>query len=157
MRRLAILSLLMGALVSDAGAAALVVVAHPALPATDVRMEELSRIFLGRLQRLGGLPVNPVNKEAGSPERALFDKRVHRMDDTAMKEHWLAARIKGEGQPPRSFQSDAAVLRYVSTVAGAIGYVSFPLTAEGVKPLSINGVPATEQTVAGGSYPLRGP
>ncbi|MBI3893002.1 MAG: hypothetical protein HY303_15900 [Candidatus Wallbacteria bacterium] len=152
MRHFAILGLLMHALSAAAGAGALVVVTHPDFPAGDIRVDDLSRVFLGQTQRLGSAALNPVNKEAGSPDRTLFDQKVHHMDDAAMKDYWLAARIKGEGHPPRSFQSDAAVLRYVSSVPGGIGYVAYPLTGAGVRALTVNGAAPAE-----GSYPLRGP
>jgi ABC-type phosphate transport system substrate-binding protein len=135
-------------------AGALAVVVSPAFPVKDLRSEELSRIFLGKSQRLAGVALCPVNKETGSPDRAAFDKLVHHMDDTAMKEYWLGARIKGEGHPPRSFQSDAAILRYVSTVPGAVGYVGFPVESTQVMSLSINGVAPSAES---GNYLLRVP
>lgn len=135
--------------------AELVIIVHPQFPIKDVRTDELSRIFLGRVHRLAGVPINPVNKESGTIERALFDQRVHRMDDSSMREYWLAARIKGEGTPPRSFQSDAAIVRYVSSIPGAIGYVRFPPPAGPVREVSVDGVTATAKSIAAGVYPLR--
>lgn len=135
----------------------LAVVAHPGFPVASIASDELSRIFLGKTQRLAGVALNPVNKESGSPERSAFDQRIHRMDEEAMKQFWLAARIKGEGHPPRSLQSDAAVLRYVASVPGAIGYVRFPPAGSQVRSLALDGVAASDDTLGNGSYPLRLP
>jgi ABC-type phosphate transport system substrate-binding protein len=133
------------------------VIAHSGFPVASVASDELSRIFLGKTQRLAGLAVNPVNKESGSPERSAFDQRIHHMNEEAMKQFWLAARIKGEGHPPRSLQSDAAVLRYVASVPGAIGYVRFPPAGTQVRNLAVDGVAASNDTLASGRYPLRLP
>ena len=155
-----LLALSLACLLSPVGALAaegLAVVAHPGFPAKALSSDELSRIFLGKTPRLGSLALNPVNKESGSPERSAFDRRVHHMDEEAMKQFWLAARIKGEGHPPRSLQSDAAVLRYVASVPGAIGYVRFPPTAAQVRSLAVDGVSASDDTLGNGSYPLRLP
>lgn len=149
-----VLVLLALAPLSLAHAAGLVVIVHPEFPVQDITISELSKLFLGRVSRLAGVPVNPVNKESGSGERNLFDMKVHRMDESAMKDYWLAARIKGEGNPPRALQSDAAIMRYVTSVPGAIGYVAFPPPSGGARPLSLGGVAPSPQSVTGGRYPL---
>jgi hypothetical protein len=44
----------------------------------------------------------------------------------------------GKGSMPKSFASDAEILKYVAKTPGAIGYVSAGADAAGVKKIAVN-------------------
>jgi hypothetical protein len=60
----------------------------------------------------------------GSPEKALFLRRVVKMSASEFRRHWAAIIYRGEAiGGPLVLESDASVMRYVARVPGAMGYV----------------------------------
>jgi hypothetical protein len=85
-----------------------------------------------------GSPVLPVDLLQGSPVRASFSKEIHDRGVEAVKAYWQQVIFSGRGVPPPEEESGTAVVEYVRSHPGAIGYVSVrtPL-GEGVKVLKV--------------------
>ena len=146
MRRIFILSLLVSLsalalpLTAQTGGPFKVVV-HPSNPVSQMSAAEVSRHFLKRTTRwpVGG-KVLPVDQLPGSAVRIDFSKAVHRKKVDAVKSYWQAQLFSGTATPPPELSSDAEVLSYVRSNAGAIGYVSRSATVgDGVKVVEVTG------------------
>jgi ABC-type phosphate transport system substrate-binding protein len=123
MRRLAaLLVLVLSAGTVTAGEVVLAVVVHPSRRET-LTAAELGRIYL-RKRRFwnDGVPIVPLNREAGSPARELFSVRVLGGESARLASYWNEAYFQGVF-PPTVLSSSAAVKRYVASEPRAIGYV----------------------------------
>ena len=132
--RLAIfLAGLLSALVAHAEG--LLVIAHPQVPVASISVEELTLMYL--IQRnswSNGVPVVPVNREASSPTREYFSEQLFNRSPADMSEYWNRLRFTGKF-PPLVQTSDQAVLGFVRSVPGAIGYIDAATEPTGVKVL----------------------
>ena len=129
-------------------------VVHPANPVSALTVDELRRIFQGRVASwaaLGGpdVPVTVVSREAGADTRLAFDGLV----------------MDGQSTTPaaRLALSSGRVIDLVAGDPGAIGYVSMAFVDARVRavPVSLSGEDEatlpTPETVSNGQYPLRTP
>ncbi len=113
----------------------LLVIASPLVPADSVSSEELAAIYLTQKTVWpGGLPVVPVNREAASPVREHFSAAVFERSPRELADYWNRLRFQGR-LPPLVQTSDLAMLGFVRSVPGAIGYVEGSQPPTGVKIL----------------------
>jgi phosphate transport system substrate-binding protein len=126
------------------------VIVNPSNPVSDVSTEELRKIFSGQItnwREVGGedLDIDLVNRDEASGTREAFKKIV--MDD--VKFATSAVILPGTGQ----------VRDVVSSAKGAVGYISVGFvkprfTKTTVKALSVDGIEASDETVADKRYPI---
>lgn len=111
----------------------LLVVANPGVPDTSLSREELAAIYL--IQRGSwddGTPVVPVNREADSTVREEFSQKVLARSPRELADYWNRLRFRGK-MPPLVQTSDQAVIGFVRSVPGAIGYIGLHQAPAGVK------------------------
>lgn len=85
--------------------------------------EDLSLIYWRKKQYWqGGQRIHPVNLHAEHPLRLIFSKVVLGNLPAEQTNYWNGLYFHGTS-PPYSVQSEEAVLRYVASTKGAIGYV----------------------------------
>lgn len=115
---------------------AVVVSANPQFGISpQLTARELTQIFWRKKQYWQvGTRIHPVNLHAEHPLRILFSKTVLDSLPSEQADYWNGLYFHGT-TPPYSVQSEEAVLRYVSTTKGAIGYVSLCSLDERVKPV----------------------
>jgi phosphate transport system substrate-binding protein len=123
------------------------VIVHPASPLTEIGLGQLRDIFRGRLQEWGGTLLTVVSREDGSGTRTAFE--TFALDGQSTTLNAVA------------MPSSEAVVEYVASTPGAIGYVStLWLTSQGERPgnavrvLPVEGLLPTELTIGDGSYVL---
>ncbi|MEN6587164.1 MAG: hypothetical protein ABFE02_14085 [Sulfuricella sp.] len=118
-----------------AGAEGLLVIASPNVPVDSISREELAAIYLAqKMAWPGGLPVVPVNREAASPVREHFSEVVFERSPRELADYWNRLRFQGK-LPPLVQTSDQAMLGFVRSVPGAVGYVEAGQATAGVKIL----------------------
>ena len=131
LKTLLTLSLLFGAVLhSNASIAdetrpiAIVIASSAEIPSIKpVLAEDLSLIYWRKKQYWqGGLRIHPVNLHAEHPLRLSFSKAVLGNLPVEQTNYWNGLYFHGTS-PPYSVQSEEAVLRYVASTQGAIGYV----------------------------------
>lgn len=119
-----------------ASAQRVVVVVNPKNPVARLNQQQLSRIYLGKLQAWdfnGQIqPVNPVDQRADSPLRAVFSQHVLRKSVSETAAYWRQELYAGRNVPPPE-QTEADALETVRTSIGAIAYVSDKADLKGVK------------------------
>ena len=120
-------------------------VVHPDNPVADLTVDQVRGIYagdIGNWKDVGGpdRKINVVTREVGSGARGAFE-------ELAMGGKSIAASALVQN-------SQGAVRQMVSTDSSAIGYVSHGVVDKSVKPLKLNGIEPTLETVKNGSYPL---
>jgi ABC-type phosphate transport system substrate-binding protein len=114
-----------------------VVVAHPDVPVSSIDMDMASKIFLQKERRWSdGTTIHPVTL-AVSEVREEFAQVVHHRSELDLRKHWQRQIFTGRGSPPLERPNDAAVLEYVRSTPGAIGYISPGARANGVKVIQL--------------------
>jgi ABC-type phosphate transport system substrate-binding protein len=122
----AALILFVGALLSPATASpeSFKVIVNPSVAGAKFPRAALAQIYLGKARSWGdGSPITPVDQSAVSPVRRAFSDSVLGTPVDAVKRHWM--RNVSAGQlPPAVKESDAAVIAFVASSRGAVGYIS---------------------------------
>jgi len=100
------------------------IIVHPG------RAGQVERSFLadGFLKNVTRWPddevIRPVDQRPDSPARRRFSEVVLKRSVAAVKTYWQQRIFSGRGVPPPELDSDEAVVRYVESHEGAVGYVS---------------------------------
>ncbi|HMM75748.1 MAG TPA: hypothetical protein PJ986_08570 [Gammaproteobacteria bacterium] len=133
-RTLCLLVLLGLATLSRADSGDVVVIGHPGLPKVD--RAALVRLYTGRSIELAGALVTVINGAPGSAVRQHFLNTVVRMDEARYRAYWTVRRHVGKGVPPPELAPDAAVIAFVSSTPGSIGYISAESVTEGLNVIA---------------------
>ncbi len=119
----------------SAHAQRLLIIASPLVPESSISTKELSDIYIMKKQNWSdGVKIVPVNREVTSREREAFSSKVFHLSPQQMADYWNRLRFQGK-LPPSVQPSDQAVLNFVRTIPGAIGYVSMRTLPKDVKVL----------------------
>lgn len=123
------------------------VITDKANKVADITTEQLVKIYTGEIKNwkeLGGAdaPIVVIGREAGSGTRGAFEELLEVEDACAYAQE---------------LDSTGAVLANVAATPGAIGYVSLDVINDTVTTLKLDGVEATAENIAGGSYSLSRP
>lgn len=114
------------------------VVVHPEHTAAVLERQFLADAFLKKATRWqDGAPIGAVDQRADAPARQHFSKHVVRRSVSAIKSYWQQRIFSGRGVPPPELSSDDAVLRYVRTHPGSVGYVSADAETSTVKVVTL--------------------
>jgi ABC-type phosphate transport system substrate-binding protein len=109
---------------SSAAAGDFKVVVHESVPGSVLSRAALAAIFIGEAASWGdGNPIRPVDQSLRSATRLTFIQTVLRQSPARVQFHWQREISLGR-RPPVAKLSDEAVLSYVATTPGAVGYVS---------------------------------
>jgi len=130
------LLLIFGMLWASLGqAGGLLIIASPQVSESTITVEQLADIFtLKKIFWANKIQVVPVNREASSVEREKFSEQVFNLPPQELGEYWNRLRFQGK-LPPLIQTSDQAVLSFVRSVPGAIGYINANQKPGGVKIL----------------------
>jgi|SRR5579863_2240445 len=125
---------------SVARAQDLVIVANKSVKTAEVNAEDLKDVFSGEKTSLkDGSHAVPTTLKSGPVHEAFLKKYVGK-GDPAFRAAWRSLVFTGQGSMPKSFDTEADLLEFVSATAGAIGYVSAganPAAHEGIKVLAV--------------------
>lgn len=114
------------------------VIVNSANPVSALTQGDIERLFLKqRTSWDGGLAVEAIDQPPRSAVREAFSEAALGRSPRAVLVHWQRQIFSGRDVPPRELDSDDAVVEYVRTHAGAVGYVSEGATAFGVKTVEI--------------------
>lgn len=105
-----------------------VLVVNEANPVSELRREEVERIFMRKIKRWSDwderLRIEPVDHKDITPVRERFSRLVHKKPARHVVEYWRRLIFSGRELGPEALDSDAEVLAFVAANRGAIGYVS---------------------------------
>jgi ABC-type phosphate transport system substrate-binding protein len=135
-----------------AASPALAIIVHPSNPIDNLTFSELRRILMLDTQTWPhGRKITVVLRERGQPERGDAIRLICGLSEGDYDKHILFRTFQGSVNiGPRSIQSAAAMLRFVYSAPGAIGYVAADQVDATVKTLRIDGALPGDPR-----YPLR--
>ena len=108
-------------------------------PTSAVKRELLAGLFLKKATRWPtGEPVAPVDLRPAAKAREAFSTAILKRPVAAVRQYWTQRTFSGRDLPPAELESDEAVVRYVTTHPGAVGYVSASANTSGTKPLEVH-------------------
>jgi ABC-type phosphate transport system substrate-binding protein len=130
------LLLIFGVLWTSVGQAEeLLVIASTQVPDATISVKQLADIYLMKKTFWADkTQVVPVNREASSAEREKFSAAVFNLSLQEQAEYLNRLSFQGK-LPPLVQTSDQAVLGFVRSVPGAIGYINANQAPTGVKVL----------------------
>jgi ABC-type phosphate transport system substrate-binding protein len=117
--------------------AQVVVIAHPGFSADSISKSELRDVFMGASSSVHGSQVKPVLLKEG-PVHAEFVSDILGKPPVAFIVAWRTLVMSGQGTMPKTFDSEASLVEYVSHTPGAIGYISKSTTHASVKVLTVH-------------------
>ena len=114
------------------------IIVHPANAVTQLRRAQIRDYFLKRRADWGpGLPAAPVDLSPRLAVRTLFSKEILELSPTAVTSYWMQEIFAGSKPPPPVMSTVAAVLAYVASTPGAIGYISGDTPTDGVRVVTV--------------------
>jgi ABC-type phosphate transport system substrate-binding protein len=117
---------------------AVLVVAHPEVPADRVSAALLQRIYLGKTTRWeGDLSIRPVMLHDAEVHEAFVTGLLDRSPES-FSVYWKRLVFTGKGRPPESFESGEALAAFVRATPGAIGYLGAGADTTGLKVLAVD-------------------
>jgi phosphate transport system substrate-binding protein len=123
--------------------AEIAVIVNKSNPVDDLPLSELRELFLAERGHWpdGGGKVRVVMLEQGVPAREAALRLIYNMNEKAYVSYFLGKKFRGElPDEPRQQSSAADVIKFVSFVSGAIGYVRPEEVDASVKVLRVDGL-----------------
>ena len=124
-------------------AAEIAVIVNKSNPLDDLPLSELREYFLAERGHWpnGGGKVRVVMLEQGAPAREAALRLIYNMNEKAYVSYFLGKKFRGETlDEPRQQSSAADVIKFVSFVPGAVGYVRPEEVDASVKVLRVDGL-----------------
>jgi len=133
--------LILATFVAACGAASaqdVVLIANKSVQISQIKASDLRAIFTGEKTRFAdGSHAVPVTLKGG-PAHEVFLKNHLGETPEDFRARWRKAIFTGQGAMPKACDSESALVAYVATTSGAVGYVSriSPQDQDKVKPLT---------------------
>jgi hypothetical protein len=109
---------------SAASAQDVVLVANKKVQISEIRAADVRAIFTGAKTRFAdGSHAVPVTLKGGAVHEVFLKNHVGESPDE-FRAQWRKAVFTGQGAMPKAFDSESALIEYVATTPGALGYVS---------------------------------
>lgn len=100
------------------------VIVHRSNPVTSLTRAQVSAIYLKRMRSWpAGGEIVPVEQAVKSRVREQFSRAIHGKDVPYVTRYWQRLIFAGRAVPPAELRSSSAVLDFVKTHRGAIGYI----------------------------------
>jgi hypothetical protein len=131
---------------------AFAVIVNPRVPVDDLTLEDLRKIFLGERQFWSSnMPVVPLIRPQGTPEREMMLRVLYRMSETEYKKYWITKVFRAEAtnEPTVAFTNSFAN-EAVAAIPGSITCENLKDVPHGAKVLRIDGHKPGDP-----GYPLR--
>ena len=118
---------------------AYVVIVSPGTPVSRVDRKFVSEVFLRRVTRWpDDTPIHPVDLGPDARARIRFSEDVLSRSVASVRSYWQQRIFSGQGLPPPELPDDEAVVSYVLSHPGAIGYVAAGTALNGARVLEVN-------------------
>ncbi|GAB6094830.1 ABC transporter substrate-binding protein [Desulfatiferula olefinivorans] len=132
-----LLLLLLVSVAMPARAGSVMVIAHRDIPFSTLTGDELQRIFLGKKTfSTGDRRIVPVCLKHGDIHetflRSFIDMNVSQFDI-----FWRQAVFIGTGTPPKAFDHEDDVIRFVENTPGGLGYIGSEIDHDTVKVITV--------------------
>ena len=120
---------------TTATAADVVIIANNGVPVDSLAQKDIEKIFLGKTAKWPDKSRVRFAVLDGDVHKDFLKMHVKRTP-SQFNTHWKKMMFTGKGSKPKTFSSEADLVKYVSETKGAIGYIRSTTEAEGVKLIS---------------------
>jgi len=139
MRRWLIALALVMATVASADPGGVRIIVNPKNGARTIERRTIEEAFLKKRTRWDDdTAILPVDLTQKSSVRERFSHDMLGRDIAAVRRYWAQVVFSGRGVAPPELATEAEVVKYVASHAGAIGYVSSGIDVAGVKVIEVN-------------------
>jgi ABC-type phosphate transport system substrate-binding protein len=123
-------------------AAGFVVIVNKANPVKTLSLAELRRIFMKQTRMWPHAEsIVPVDWDATSTHREVFSRVVLARSVREMGDYWVQQSVTQGLAPPSTQRSARALLRFIASVPGAIGYLPPGDVDDTVAVVKVTGLP----------------
>ncbi|HEX4917101.1 MAG TPA: hypothetical protein VFV43_04305 [Limnobacter sp.] len=109
--------------VASAVNAQVMVIASDNSPINEIELRELRSLYKGRLTRLRGQSVVPLNTAPGSTDRRAFLDQMMEQNELDYVGYWHVRRYSGQGVPPEEVGTHDELFDKLRKNNGLIGYI----------------------------------
>ena len=128
-----------GSLTAEHPRSTYVLIANPASRVSKIDRKFLAEVFLRRATRWPDeTPIRPVDLGPDAPARARFSQEILSRSVASMRSYWQQRIFSGQSLPPPELADDEAVVSFVVSHPGAIGYVAAGTPLSGATVLELN-------------------
>jgi ABC-type phosphate transport system substrate-binding protein len=114
-----------------------IVIANPSVVETSIDRRTLASIFLKRKMKWSnGDHIEIVTLSGGDLHRRFLQDYIRKTEEQ-YRNHWTYLVFSGTGRPPVSLDTEREVVSFVTSVRGAIGYVSTDTDLGGAKRITV--------------------
>lgn len=119
-----------------------VVVVSRETPIEAVSLFQLRQIYLGKIKKIEGHSVRPINVRTGDPLRQVFETLVF-PKEFDLEEYWVVSKLRGGPDPPLAVRGWGLATAYIAKNPGLLGYIPTEkrdqIEALGLKEIHIEG------------------
>ncbi len=113
-------------------------IVHSGVGVTTLNAAAVEKIFLGKKSKWDdGTKIVPVTLAKDSAIHKAFVAEVVKKAEPKFTSFWQQALFTGKGTPPKSFGSEAELVKFVASTKGAVGYVAAGTAVDGAKEVKI--------------------
>lgn len=121
----------------DKASAEVTVIANSQVRDETLTQKELKMIYLGKKIKWGdGTKIVFVTQDENRVHQEFLDLYVGKTP-SQFRYFWKKNLFSGSGMPPKNFDSQEALVRFVSSTKGAIGYIEGNPEAANIKTITI--------------------
>lgn len=115
----------------------LIVIGNRSVPVSTLTPKEVQRIYLGKMKVWdNGMKIVFV-KLGNDKTSERFLKHFVKKNPSMFNKYWKKQVFTGGGKPPKVFQREKDLVKYVSETKGAVGYISSKSYTDNLKILSV--------------------
>lgn len=118
-------------------ASAFSIIVNKTVPDKSLSKEDIKKVFLGKkIKWDDGSRINVAVMSDGDAHQELVKEYVQR-SAAQFTVWWRRQVFTGRGSFPKTFSSEADMIKYVAETDGAVGYISSNVATDKVKTLAI--------------------
>ncbi len=117
--------------------AGVVLIANPDVQEGSLSQKDVQQIFLAKKKSLAGGSVK-IATQKNKGVHAEFLESYVKKTPSQFSSYYKKLVFTGKGKPPKAVSDDAAMLSYVASTSGALGYVSDGAANDKVKVIPVN-------------------
>lgn len=118
-----LLCLLIG-LIPIASQAEVTIIGNKNISIDSVSLKQAKKLWLGKLKKLPGAgKISVVDLPNANTAHSEFYRKIVKKKPSQLKAYWAKVTFTGKAFPPEKLADDAAVVEWVASTPGALGYV----------------------------------
>ncbi len=115
----------------------ILLIANSSVKETSITKGDVKRAFLGKKKRwTDKQKIKAVTLKGGAIHKEFVKNYVNKTP-SSFSSFWKRAIVTGTGIPPKSFDAELDIVKYIEDTKGGVGYISPDTPHDGVKVLAI--------------------